>query len=654
MRRPSLPHALAAAALVAGATPAWSQQFIAPQDPPTTRYVIDATLDTAAGLLGGTGTAVVRNVGARELPAIALEWSGQGAEPFEVTVGGATREYQAAPDPVVVVLPTPLRAGAELTLRFRFRRRIGELDRGWGIQRWFPRLWWGYDTHATYDVALEAPADVIVGASARPDARSGRYRAEDIRTFGLYFARGFQVAEIGAGPTLVRSIYRADMAECARLVLETAADAVSFYRERFGTYPQPSLTIIPGVPRPQGGYPYATAIVVVHGQEACADRPRDSHWRWIAAHEVGHQYWLEHVLEKEPEHGYGWLMIGLGIWSDREWARARGLDSIHPGFLDGYADAVREGRNTTVEIAPEELRTLGYDYNTRVTHYKGFGIVSALAAVIGREAFERLYRRALREYAGRRLGSADFRRMAEVESGQDLGWFFEPLLRTNGFASYEVDSTTVVRQGTGSILRVHVTSAGSVLLPVPLEARFADGNRARRVLDRLRGEQILEFPADTAVAEVVVDPDREFPLVVPPPEIDAARLARIVEDLPWTGAGLRSLRLYRRAVELGVDAYRVWLKLGLTSFDGGHYEEALDAFGRTVTLARDVDPTWYFGGLVWCGMVNDLLGRRDVALERYRQALEVEGDHVTQHSQFNLRIDRAWVEQRLQTPFRWP
>jgi len=41
----------------------------------------------------------------------------------------------------------------------------------------------------------------------------------------------------------------------------------------------------------------------------------------------------------------------------------------------------------------------------------------------------------LHEYAGRRFGTADYRQIMEEESGQDLGWIFVPLLRTNKFAS---------------------------------------------------------------------------------------------------------------------------------------------------------------------------------------------------------------------------
>jgi len=633
--------------------PASSQSLTPPLVPPEMHYVVDARVDLDSGRLTGGGRVTVRNVGEHRLSAVALRGLDGRSDSFEIRVGAISRRYPSAAESVVVALPTPLQPGASLEVRFRFSRPLGDLDRGFAIDRWFPQLWWGYDTHASYDVGVRAPADLLVGATGRRDAATGRYRAAHVRSFGLYLARGLEVRERTAGSTLVRSIFRPEMRECAELVLETAAQAVEFYRRRLGIYPQSSLTIIPGARRPMGGYPFAAAMVVVHGQEACAEKPRDSHWRWIAAHEVGHQYWLEHVLEKDPEQGYGWLMIGLGIWTDREFARTHGMLAVHPGLLAGYADAVRRGLNTTIEIAPEALRTLQFDYNSLVTHDKGFGVVSALAAIIGPAAFDRVVHRCLAEYAGRRLGSAEFRALAEHESGQDLGWFFVPMLRSNRFASYEVTDTVAAWERGTYTRRVTISSHGQMGLPVPVEAYFRDGTRQRHSLNRELDEQTLTFQDTAAIDSVVIDPEHEFPLVVPPPEVDSARLAEQVEALPWTGGGERSLRLYRRAVALDTRDVYVLGKLGLTLVDARRYEDALAAFDRIVQVNPDTASIWRFGALAWRGLLNDLLGRRAAAVESYRQALAVPGTPTLQHSQFGLTLDRDFIEQRLRTPFVW-
>ncbi len=46
---------------------------------------------------------------------------------------------------------------------------------------------------------------------------------------------------------------------------------------------------------PAGGYPVATSLVVIHGEEQMEKKP-EALFRWITAHETGHMYWSEYVL----------------------------------------------------------------------------------------------------------------------------------------------------------------------------------------------------------------------------------------------------------------------------------------------------------------------------------------------------------------------
>lgn len=615
-------------------------------------YEISARLDLAASELVGDASVRIRNRGAQPLQAIRVDWRDRRSSPVRISLtGGSAADYAPRATSFVVELPAPIANGQSTHVQFHFRKAIGSVDQGWGSTDWHPRVWWGYETHASYDVALEAPPDILVATTARQDVTTKRYRAESVRAFGIYVDRGFVEATANAGATQVRSVFKPDMRACAELVLQDAAGAIQFYRQRFGRYPQPVLTIVPGGPKPWGGYPFATAMVVVHGLEACAEADRDSHWRWIAAHEAAHQYWLEHVLAKEPEQGHGWLMIGLGIWTDREYMRTLNIDRPYTQILNRYTDLVHKGLPSIVEISAEELRSTEFDYNSAVTHGKGFGIISALEQIVGVEAFDRVVKRALKEYSGRRMGTAEFRAIAEDEAGQDLGWFFVPMLRSSRFVSYEL--STPSRHADGSGYTVKVTSAGTVLLPVPVEAVFADGTRQRVTFDREREEQTLEFTGNSVLEEVVLDPDHAFPLVVPPPAMTEAMLTERLDEMPWTGAGETAGRLYTHAVELDSKTSAVWRKLGLTLFDAGRYPEALDAFER---LSEVEDPAsgWHFGALAWMGLVNDVLDRRDAALGFYRRALATNSNATLTHEQFSLAIDRAWVEDRLRKPFIWP
>jgi hypothetical protein len=53
------------------------------------------------------------------------------------------------------------------------------------------------------------------------------------------------------------------------------------------------------------------------------------------------------------------------------------------------------------------------------------------------------------------------------------------------------------------------------------------------------------------------------------------------------------------------------------------------------------------------GNINDLLGNRAAAVASYAEALKNDTGRTLQHDQYSLRINRAWVEERLKSPFKW-
>jgi hypothetical protein len=287
-----------------------------------------------------------------------------------------------------------------------------------------------------------------------------------------------------------------------------------------------------------------TATVVIHGQERLKDAPPE-HWKWITAHEIGHQYWIEYVMSAGDE-GPEWLMIGLGIYLDRDYSRARGLDARHARFLQTYMDGVREGRDTTLELTPEHFNSLKWDANNIVEHGKGFAVISALDAVLGADVFGRVHRRALREFGGRRLSWRAFQRLAEDESGQYLEWFFEQWVRSNRWLSYEIAGQQTERAGDQYVNRIQVRWRGKLEMPIPVEAELEDGTKIVQWSDRLLREQSVEFRTGSPVKRVRLDPAGALANVVPPPT-PAGALSGKIRDLPWSGAAERAKSLYAEA-----------------------------------------------------------------------------------------------------------
>gem|GEM_PF-2428793 len=116
-------------------------------------------------------------------------------------------------------------------------------------------------------------------------------------------------------------------------------DVVRFCKEWLNFYPYPFLYIIPGGSGRWGGYPFATGIVAIHGQETFKEGEPLVWWRHITSHEIRHEYWGEWVLDPDnPD----WLRIGMGIFIDTEYMLARHFDPEMrvDGIAKGHAGII--------------------------------------------------------------------------------------------------------------------------------------------------------------------------------------------------------------------------------------------------------------------------------------------------------------------------
>jgi len=117
-----------------------------------------------------------------------------------------------------------------------------------------------------------------------------------------------------------------------------------------------------------------------------------------------------------------------------------------------------------------------------------------------------------------------------------------------------------------------------------------------------------------------------------------------------TGTGEEALQLMPRAREVHLAHSEAWRHLGLMLYDAKHYPESLECFQKAAETTTDKD--YRFFALAWQGLVLDVLGRRDAAVEAYKAAKATGSEQLFRSDQYNLRIDQKWVEERLGTPFK--
>jgi tetratricopeptide (TPR) repeat protein len=249
------------------------------------------------------------------------------------------------------------------------------------------------------------------------------------------------------------------------------------------------------------------------------------------------------------------------------------------------------------------------------------------------------------------MGRSEFQSVCEQESGQDLAWFFDQWVNSNKCLSYEVASQKCDKKDAAYVTEIQVKCLGSLKMPVPVQADFEDGTSQEVFTNRLHEVDTLRFESRTPLRQARLDPEGALAMVAAPPAPDARDLSNAIGDLPWVGAGEKALGVFRKAKEGGFSDPDGWFKLAMTLYDGKYYPEGLEAFGRVQAMAQD-NTLLTFTATVWQGHLFDLLGQREKAVNCYRKALEIPAGGEMRHDQYHMRINRAWVQERLKEPFR--
>jgi len=629
--------------------------WFVPNQIPKAEYIIDLSFDFNNKILEGDGVITFKNTGERTISTIALKYTISDYSLLKVTQNGEILEVYNPDDkkqlnaPVFYILEKPVEQYQDLELQYHFKKAlfISEDFQTYETQSLIPELWWdGIAVSKKFKVKINTDQQLKMAVSGRLNKETGYYENDYVNNFGFYFSKTDNVIEEEISGVLVRVLYPENGEDVANLAIKTAKEAIPYYIELMGFYPYSFINIIPGGPGVWGGYPFASGIVVIHGMQLF-DQGSIRHWRWITAHEIGHEYWGEYVLDGDDP---PFLWIALGIYADREFSQHAGLSDIkHRGWAEYYLDGVKKGLNTTMFIRPDEEPKMDFDRNNYVIHAKGFSFISALEMVMGKETFRQAYRETLDRFGGKRLSCIDFQKVCEDISDENLSWFFDAWLRSNKYLSATIGATESQMEDGKFVSEVSVYHDGEIIMPVPVYATFEDGSFQVQMSGRLNRKEVVTFYSNTRLVGASIDPTGYLANLDENIEFDAETVITNIQMLPYSGAGDRAYLVYRQA--LSSDREKIagnWYRLGLALFDAGYLGQAKYAFNYALQYG---DGSKDFISNVWLGHVNDLLGNRSSAIEHYQKALELyDGDQYS-HSQYNMTIDKSWIEQRLETPF---
>jgi hypothetical protein len=156
-------------------------------------------------------------------------------------------------------------------------------------------------------------------------------------------------------------------------------------------------------------------------------------------------------------------------------------------------------------------------YRHPVTYFKAaLGLVLLREQILGPDRFDPAFRRFIAGWAFKHPTPADFFRVMDSESGEDLSWFWRGWFANNWQLDLAVTGITPFPKGSafaGAL--VTVETRDKLIMPATLRLTFADGSTrdVRLPAETWIRQASTDVPvvSNSPVVRAVVDPDHKIP-----------------------------------------------------------------------------------------------------------------------------------------------
>jgi aminopeptidase N len=351
-------------------------------------------------------------------------------------VNGRSAAFSRSGQELIITPKSRLRAGQSFTVRLDYAgvpEVVTDPDdsiEGWvptpdgafvvnepqGSPGWYPANDNPRDK-ATYDIVVTVPKGLTVMGNGVLVSRvtyggSSTFWWHEAYPMAPYLATAsvgnFDLTQYKVGR--IPAYVAVDPALTNRAVLDKLPAIVQYYASVFGPYPFGAVGAVVDNAR-NVGYALETQT------KPSFDRmPSEA----TLAHELAHQWFGDAVtLKVWPDI---WLHEGFATWSEWLWEEHNGGTTAHDQFTDLYATPATDTDLWTPAVAnPGDPANL---FGTPV-YDRGAMTLQALREKIGDRAFFRLLRDWFAQHKYGTITTREFIRLAEKESGQHLGHFFD-------------------------------------------------------------------------------------------------------------------------------------------------------------------------------------------------------------------------------------
>ncbi|TDJ70392.1 MAG: M1 family peptidase [Planctomycetota bacterium] len=275
---------------------------------------------------------------------------------------------------------------------------------------------------------------------------------------------------------------------------------LAYYSEAIGPYAYEKLANIQSN-SVGGGMESASAIF--YGDDSVTGE-RTVRWRNVIIHEIAHHWFGNSVTESDWDDV--WLSEGFATYFTL-------LFREHAYGRDDFVEGLRQARERVFRfyaehpdyrIVHDELDDMS-NVTTGMQYQKGAWTLHMLRHLIGTETFWAGIRAYYAQYRDRNASTADFRRVMEEASGEELDWFFDQWLRQGGVPT--IAGTWRYSDGAVRLDLRQTQPDYRFRLPLDVELRFEDGSTQRETVRMVTPAERFTLQADRAPTAVNLDPD---------------------------------------------------------------------------------------------------------------------------------------------------
>ncbi len=477
--------------------------------------------------------------------------------------------------------------------------------------RWFPISGYTTDRYSA-DISVSVPAGYkVLGSGLDTSAAEGErtvYKFQfDRQSFpgsiAVVRGQGTPVTSEGATTTLY---FRGAEQEMAGAYGQEIGRIVTHFSSLFGLAPYANLTVV----QTENGAPngFSAPGLIFLSPRAIGTQVASR----LLANQVARQWW--HAQVSPAARNHLWLTNGFAAYAELLWTeQASGGAGMEQQYRDLTVEALTIDNVPVIQAARLE------DYSPELwalSGSKGAAVLHMLRFVLGDDKFFETLKQYGQQFNGKAATTADFRKVAESVSGQDLGYFFIQWIESSGAPEFKLEYTVFRTQKGFRVMGKIAQDLDTFRMPVDLKIETEGNPESKRV--EVVGTS-SEFSVDTFGKPLIITIDPDGRVLRFSDQMRVAVAIRRGEQFAELSEFGEALKEYQRALETNRNSSLAHYRIAEVFFLQNNFQSAANEFREA--LNGDLEPRWTE---VWShinlGKIFDITGQRDRAVNEYTLA----------------------------------